>query len=235
LSKIVTIHQPDFMPWMGLFSKIIKADELIVLDHTLNNPKAPEFWCRRVKMLIGGKEHWMSVSLNRSDKQVFIPINEMTLNMDDKSIKKFIQSIELNYKKAPFFKSIFYLIENYFIQHGDSLLKKNIWFIIEVLNNLGYPKHLVYSSQMDPQFSSNEMLIDLLKKRGATTYLCGDGASGYQKDELYTNQNILIQKNNFHHPEYKQFNSPTFTKGLSIIDALMNLGFEQTALLFRTK
>jgi hypothetical protein len=42
------------MPWLGLFNKITNADELIILDHVTNNPKSAEFWCRRVKMLIGG-------------------------------------------------------------------------------------------------------------------------------------------------------------------------------------
>jgi hypothetical protein len=77
------------------------------------------------------------------------------------------------------------------------------------------------------------MLIDLLKKRSATTYLCGNGAGTYQKDELYNQQNIMVKYNNFNHPVYKQFNSTEFLKGLSIIDALMNLGFEATASLVK--
>ena len=118
---IVTIHQPDFMPWLGLFNKINSADEFIILDHVTNNPKAAEFWCRRVKMLIGGKEHWLSVTLKKDQHNTFIPINQMELDMDEKAIKKFIQSIELNYKRAPYFTEIFYLVENYFLLNGSNL------------------------------------------------------------------------------------------------------------------
>jgi len=226
---IVTIHQPDFMPWLGLFNKIKNADEFIILDHTINNPKSPEFWCRRVKMLIGGKDHWMSVSLKKDNNNLFVPIKDMELQIDEKSNKKFLQSIELNYKKAPYFNEIYYLVENYFKMSTNNLSKRNSWFITEVMEKLGINTKIIYSSDLNPIYTSNEMLIDLLKKRNATTYLCGAGASGYQKDELYLAENILVVYNRFIHPTYKQFNSNQFLSGLSIIDPLMNIGFEQTA------
>lgn len=234
MQKTVTIHQPDFMPWLGLFNKINKADEFIVLDHTLNNPKSPEFYCRRVKMLIGGKDHWMSVSLKKDDKNLFIPINEMELQMNEKTTKKFLQSVELNYKKAPYFKDVFYLVEDYFTMSNQNLSQKNSWFITEVMKKLNVTTKVVNSTNLSPQFSSNDMLIDLLEKRKATTYLCGAGASGYQKDILYLSKNIEVTYNCFSHPTYIQFNSKEFIKGLSIIDSLMNLGFEQTEKLVKS-
>lgn len=234
MEKLVTIHQPDFMPWLGLFDKINKAQELIILDHVTNNPKAPEFWCRRVKMLIGGNNHWMSVSLKKDDNNLFIPINSMQLNMDEKSVKKFIQSVELNYKKAAFFKEVFYLIENYFFIASTNLSERNSWFIKEVMKRLNIKTEVYFSADLSPQFSSNDMLIDLLKKRQATSYLCGAGAGSYQIDGLYTNQNIGVIYNQFQHPTYQQFNTKEFVKGLSIIDALMNLGFVETSKLLTT-
>jgi len=231
---IITIHQPDFMPWLGLFNKINNADEFIILDHVTNNPKSPEFWCRRVKMLIGGKEHWMSVTLKKDKLNTFIPIKDMELEMDEKSIRKFIQSVELNYKRAPYFSEVFYLVENYFEVDGNNLRKRNSWFIKEVMNKIGINTTCIFSSELNPQFSSNEMLIDLLKKRDATVYLCGNGSGSYQKDELYLNEGISVKYNQFIHPEYTQFNSSSFIKGLSIIDPLMNLGFKGTTRFFNS-
>lgn len=235
MSKVVTIHQPDFMPWLGLFDKINNADVFIVLDHVTNNPKSAEFWCRRVKMLIGGKEHWMSVNLKKDETDVFIPINKMEIKMDEIAIKKFKQSVELNYKKAPFFSEVFYLIEDYFSAPLLNMCEKNTGFIKEVMKKLEIGTELLFSSQMQPQFSSNEMLIDLLKKANATTYLCGSGAGGYQKDELFLEQGIQVRYNSFVPPAYPQFNSKIFVKGLSILDELMNLGFKGTKDLLNKK
>jgi hypothetical protein len=235
VNKTITIHQPDFMPWIGLFNKINNADELIILDHVTNNPKSSEFWCRRVKMLIGGKEHWMSVTLKKDKLNTFIPINDMELKMDEKNTKKFIQSVELNYKRAPYFSEVFYLIENYFEVEGNNLSRKNIWFIKEVMKKIKINTACIFSSELNPQFSSNEMLIDLLKKRNATVYLCGNGSGSYQKDELYLNEGISVKYNQFIHPVYTQFNSSSFIKGLSIIDTLMNLGFNGTIRFFNNQ
>ena len=230
---LVTIHQPDFLPWLGLFNKINKADHFIILDHVLNNPKAADFYCRRVKMLIGGKEHWMSVTLKKDPDNLFIPINTMELQMDDTSTKKFLQSVDLNYRKAPFFSEVFSLVNDYFYLPTNNLSKKNCWFIIEVMKKLNINTTITYSSDLNPQFTSNEMLIDLLQKSIATTYLCGSGAMSYQNDDLYLKNNIKVEYNNFVHPIYNQFNSKQFLKGLSIIDALMNLGFEETSKLIK--
>lgn len=235
MTKVVTIHQPDFMPWLGLFDKINNADTFIVLDHVTNNPKSPEFWCRRVKMLIGGREHWMSVTLKKDEKEVFIPINKMEINMDESAIRKFKHSVELNYKKAPFFSEVFYLIEKFFSSPLSDLCQKNTEFIKEVMQKLDIRTEVIFSSQMHPQFASNEMLIDLLKKANASVYLCGSGASSYQKDELFVEQGINVKYNSFVHPEYNQFNSLNFVKGLSIIDVLMNCGFKGSMELLKRK
>jgi len=234
IDKIVTIHQPDFMPWLGLFNKINKADELIVLDHVTNNPKDAAFWCRRVKMLIGGKEHWMSVSLKKGN-QPFIPIKEMKMEMDIAAVKKFIKSVEINYKKAPFFNEMFYLVEYYFQITSTNLSERNMWFIKEVMSKLSISTPISLSSELDPQFTSNELLIDLLKKRNASVYLCGGGAASYQNDALFFKENIQVVYNQFDHPVYEQFNSDQFVKGLSIIDVLMNVGFLGTSKLLKLK
>ncbi len=32
MAKVVTIHQPNYLPWIGLFSKVARAEELIIYD-----------------------------------------------------------------------------------------------------------------------------------------------------------------------------------------------------------
>ncbi len=226
--KLVTIHQPDFMPWLGFFNKIAKANSFIVLDHVVNNPKASEFWGRRVKMLVGNREHWMSVTLKRTSDSIFEPISSMEIEENEVSKRKFLQTVELNYKKAPYFQEGFELVTNYFDAHHTNLMRRNMQFIKIVMAKLNIGTELYYSSELNPQGKSNEMLIDLLKRVGASTYLCGGGAAGYQNDELFNANNIHVQYNNFKHPTYPQFNNQSFIPGLSIVDAIMNIGYSNT-------
>jgi hypothetical protein len=236
MRKIITIHQPDFMPWLGLFNKINNADELIVLDHVVNNPKTAHFYCRRVKMMIGGTENWVSVNLKKDPDNLFIPINKMEFNDADKTqFQKLEKTVVLNYKNAPFFKDVFYLVEQYCSSPSAKLVDRNMDFIKEVMKRLEIGTNLVYSSELNVQSKSTSMLVELIKQREGTAYLCGMGASSYQEDELFEKDGIELKYNNFSHPVYTQFNSAEFKNGLSILDALMNMGFDRVTELIRNK
>lgn len=226
--KKVTIHQPDFMPWLGFFNKVKKADLFVVLDHTENNPRDSNFWGRRVTILSNKKELWYSIPLVKPEKGIVaLPINEMQINLtNEKEINKRVQQIKQSYSKHEYFKEVFPLVEKYFSEESASLKKRNMAFITEVMRNLDIDTEVVYSSDLDCKEKSTELLVEILKKVDGEVYLCGGGASGYQDDQLFEENNIALEYNNFNHPIYTQKKSESFVKGLSIIDALMNLGFE---------
>lgn len=224
---IVTIHQPDFMPWLGFFNKVNNADVLVVLDHTENNPRDSAFWGRRVKVLINGQENWFSIPLNKPQNGVIgIPIKEMTINLNlKKEIKKKVLSIKQNYSRHDYFDEIFPLVESYFNNKSDFLLDRNMEFILNVIKGLSINTKIVYSSNLSCHQKSTELLIEIIKKIDGDTYLCGGGASGYQHDHLFKSHDIMLKYNNFTSPKYEQMKSSNFVPGLSIIDPLMNLGF----------
>ncbi len=222
-----TIHQPDFMPWYGFFSKISKSDYWIVLDHTYNNPKDASFWGRRVQILVNGKPYWLSIPLKKSSsKDSFAqPINQMIINTDNtKLFKKLQQTITMSYSKTPYFTKYYYLVENYFNDSSNNLQTRNMAFIIEVMRILKISTKIVYSSDFNLKTKSTELLIDLLKKTDSRTYLCGNGASGYQEDTLFSEHNISLEYNAVNHPQYKQPFTSNCVQGLSILDLLFNIG-----------
>ena len=85
---------------------------------------------------------------------------------------------------------------------------------------------LIRSSDLSTELFSTERLVDLTKFVGGRSYLCGGGAGGYQKDDIFQKSGINLLYQNFLHPAYPQITSTEFVAGLSIVDALMNLGFE---------
>lgn len=226
---LVTIHQPDLMPWLGFFKKIHKANIWVILDHTVNNPRDSAFWGRRVKILISGEAKWLSLPLKKpTDKGVVgIPISEMKYNMAEaKLFRKALASVENSYRKAPFFSEVFPLVKEHLNSNEPSMSERNTTFITSVLNKLKIDTKILYSSGLNCVESSTDLLVEIIQATGGTSYLCGDGASGYQDDNLFMVNDIKLEYNNFQHPEYMQYGSTDFVPGLSIIDALMNIGFE---------
>ena len=77
------------------------------------------------------------------------------------------------------------------------------------------------------------MLSSLTKQVGGTGYLTGKGASSYLDEAVYESAGIRLIQQNFQSAGYFQHNSPAFVSGLSIIDAVMNIGFENVSELLK--
>jgi hypothetical protein len=71
--------------------------------------------------------------------------------------------------------------------------------------------------------TSTERLVSLCKSHSATTYLSGAGGKRYQEETQFNNAGIALQYSDFIHPHYPQ-QGCDFKMGLSIIDALFNVG-----------
>jgi hypothetical protein len=229
---IVTIHQPDFMPWLGFFNKIAKADLWIVLDHVENNPRDAAFWCRRVRVLANGLPAWISVPLRKPDTPgvVGVPINQMRIERSlVRNMKKCRDTVSQAYAKSPHYCEISTLVDEYFARADDSLLTCNMTFIEGVMQSLGIKTTIVYSSDLAPHGASNELLVDLLRKVGARRYLCGNGADGYQVDSFFTSKGLEVARNHFTHPTYQQGNLRTFVAGLSVIDTIAWAGVDRAS------
>jgi len=224
---IATIHQPDFFPWFGFFRKVARSDVWIVLDHVTNNPRDAAFWGRRVRILVNGQPHWLSLTLGRPPEpgQVSMPIHEMTVVPNPTTAPaKLLRTLREAYARAPYFREYEWLVAEHLNDPDNNLMRRNMRFIERVLALLGASPRIVYSSALGPPTSGKTaLLIDLLTAVGASTYLCGLGASGYQDESLFEAAGIRLLHNRFSHPVYRQVGTGDFVEGLSILDALFNM------------
>ena len=230
---IATIHQPDFFPWFGFFRKVARSDVWIVLDHVTNNPRDAAFWGRRVRILVNGQPHWLSLTLGRPPEpgQVSMPIHEMIVVPNPTTAPaKLLRTLREAYARAPYFREHEWLVVEHLNDPDDNLMRRNMRFIERVLALLGASPRIVYSSALGPPTSSKTaLLVDLLAVVGADTYLCGLGASGYQDESLFAETGIRLKYNRFSHPVYRQVGAGEFVEGLSILDALFNVPVAELA------
>ena len=88
---------------------------------------------------------------------------------------------------------------------------------------------IIESSTLNIQNSKTEMLAEICEAVEATHWLHTGGVEGYFEEEIFKSGRLGLVKHDFTHPEYQQYNNPgEFVPGLSIIDPLMNVGFEET-------
>jgi hypothetical protein len=111
----------------------------------------------------------------------------------------------------------------------DSLAEFNLSAIRALSISIGLdPAKFVVGSTLGICGKGNELLVEMVKSVGGTAYLCGDGAVGYQEDERFRGAGIDLVYQRFQHPVYQQRGASEFKEGLSIVDTLMNCGFDAT-------
>ena len=232
MGNVVGIHQPNFMPWLGYFYKIWQSDVFIFLDD-VQFQKTGASYTNRVSININGQSSYLTIPIKR-DSGVS-SINEVKF-LNEKWKKKVIGSLQANYGKSKFFKEnkdfIFELV-NF---SSDNLAEYNINFIKHISHKLEIDTLFVKSSEFDISSTSTQRLIALIKKVEGTVYLSGSGGDNYQEHRLYADEKIELIYNKMPKFEYHQIKTDEFIGGLSILDAIFNIGFDVlTQSLFQKK
>lgn len=223
----VAIHQPNFIPWIGYFQKISLVDKFILFDNIqLERGKT---FTSRTKILIQGKEHWLTVpTINKSNCLLI-----KDTQIDNSSIwkKKHLRTLNSSYKKASFFDEVFPIIENAYSCNSTFITDYNIPLIKAISNYLGLRTEFFVSSEIaipNVNVKGFEKIKELLKAVGATSYLSGSGAGSkrYIDEEQFVSNKIQLKWQSFEIKPYNQLNTNTFIPGLSILDLLFNCGHE---------
>jgi len=224
LHKIVAIHQPNFFPWLGYFDKIIHSDVFIFLDH-VQFPKKGGTWSNRVMLMVGGDARWVTAPIVRNYNGVRA-IRDMEFQENIQWRDNILKTIINNYSKAPFYKDVINFIKPLVLNKENNLSEYNTSAILTIAQRIGITiDKFCWSSKLSHVGTSNEMLISLTRSMEGDTYMCGGGSNGYQDEEIFRNLEVKLLYQNFIHPVYPQKSVNAFIPGLSIIDAVMNVGW----------
>jgi hypothetical protein len=227
---VVAIHQPNFFPWLGYFDKLARADVFVVLD-SVQFPKKQGTWMNRVRVLDNGVPRWLTVPVDRTYHGVR-SVQEMRIAPDAPWRRETIDLLRHCYAKAPFFDAVAPSVEDLIGRPHDFIAELNLASLAALVEWVvpGAPG-MVRSSELNVNGAATDLLIATTKAVGGTAYLSGDGADGYQEDGRFAEEGLELQFQSFAPQPYPQIGSKEFVPGLSVLDALFNLGFEGTAAL----
>ena len=223
MPKIIAIHQPNFFPWLGYFDKMARSDVFVFLDH-VQFPKTGGVWSNRVKMLIAKEPRWVTAPIKR-DFHGVASINKIEWDDGQPWRVKYLKTIAANYSRSPFYRETMEMLVPLVESPITNLSRFNIEAIKVLAKHVGVRhQHTVASSELQLQGTASDLLIEITQKVNGSAYMCGGGAAGYQQDEAFERAGIRLVYQGFEHPKYLQNGSTEFVAGLSIIDALMNIG-----------
>ncbi len=219
--KTIAIHQPNFLPWIGYFAKILAADEFIFLDTSQFSKGSYQ---NRVQIKTPQGAAWLTANVKKG-KVSFVPSNIVKLSDFDRWKVKHLKTIQANYSKSANF-GYFYepLSDFYEASEFEYLCDFNIALIELCCSALGVETNKIFrSSELEISNSNDDALIEICKKVNAKSYLSGSGGRNYQDESKFIENGISLEYSNFKHPKYTQL-WDGFDAGLSIIDLLLNEG-----------
>ncbi|MFW3341630.1 WbqC family protein [Aliarcobacter butzleri] len=230
MKKTVVIHQPDFLPYLGFFHRLLYADLFVILDDVQFIKSG---WHNRdqIKVPYGSKKIWITLSVHKTKTDT--NINQVTISMDSKGKQKFLNQIIENYRKSKYFKEIEPLISRIILNEENNLSLYNINIIKELIKIFDIDIEIIIASTLNHVGKANDMNVDILKKVKATHYLSGVGAKDYHDDVPFEKENIEVIWQDFKHPVYPQLYGE-FIPYLSSIDLLFNCGIEKSREILRS-
>ena len=220
---IISVHQPQYIPWIGSFDKIIRSEGFVFLDRV--QYKAREFQNRN-KIRTKDGFIWLTVPVISKGlgRQL---ICDIEIDNDLPWAKQHLLSLKSWYSRADYFKEYFPFFESTYAGKWDKLIDLNMHIIDFILKKLSVSTPIYFESKLEISSTKTERIVDLCKKLKADIYFSGVGGKDYLETDKFTQGNICLSYQKFTHPKYKQQfckEELDFISHMSILDLLFNEG-----------
>ena len=217
--RTIVILQPTYLPWLGYFDLIHKADIFIIYDHVQFEKDS---WQQRNKIRDKKGEILLTVPVLTKGR-FGQTIKDVVIDKSKNFASSHLKSIKYCYSKSANFMIIFPELEFIYSKSHNYLLDLNLDLINLGVKMLGVKTKMLRSSNLDVKGKKVEALIDICDKLGATDYLSPIGSKEYiEENNLFDISEINLIYQNFQHPTYKQINYSDFISHLAFIDYLFN-------------
>lgn len=224
--KIVAIHQPNYIPWLGYFSKIAACHEFVFHDNVEHSKRYPTRRTMIRKSVSDSTPVWLSVPLQKHSDFAFI--RDLRVDMTTDWASRHLKKIGGVYGAYPHFEPIFTLLREIYdqVKRLDSLAEVNIHFIKQISAWLELNPAFHLSSELPCTGKASEYNIAMVKYLGGKVYLSGKGGGNYQDEADYLANQISLRYNKFTDTFRTVY--PVRPINYSILDFMFEEGIEGT-------
>lgn len=213
----VGIMQPYFLPYIGYWQLLNAVDKYVIYDD-VNYIKRG--WINRNRILVGKEAKFITIKVKAASQNKLI--NELDIALEAKDRMILLRTIEENYKKAPFFKEVFLVIEEIINYQEDNLAKFIEFSLRKICGYLNITTELILSSELkkDTSLRAEDKILEICKELNATEYYNAIGGQELYSVENFKKEGIELKFLETEKIEYEQFDNE-FIPYLSILDLMM--------------
>ncbi|NED98523.1 WbqC family protein [Phytoactinopolyspora alkaliphila] len=217
----VSVHQPNFLPWIKLLDKILGSDVYVVYD-TVQYTKSEYHARQRVKTHTGTV--WLSVPVLhvRGAHQL---LKDVRIDNSQPFRRRHLKVLGMSYGSAPYFDEVFPVLQDVYAREHERLVDLNTDLIEAICSYLGAEVLMIRAGSVPHGGDKTERLVQLVENVGGTDHLTSTFGAGHQEVDWqrFRRAGIGVRAQCFEHPEYPQIGRG-FTAGLAAIDMLFACG-----------
>lgn len=228
----VSINQPAYLPWLGYFDRITISDLHVVLDQVQFEKNSVT---NRNKIRTSAGWSWLTVPIKTKGKFGALEINTIEIDNSTNWSEKHWKTICQCYGKTPFFDQHSPALAEIYGRSWDRLLDLtnhlNDYFLHEALK---ITTPIRYGSELSSEGEKDDLVLNICRDVGATTYLSGPFGRDYLDEEKFLQAGIKIEYRDYVHPLYQQRYQP-FEPYMSAMDLIMNCGDKSLEILMSSQ
>jgi hypothetical protein len=222
--KIVSAHQPAFMPWIGLIHKVFLSDVFIFMDIAKFRKRA---FMHRNRIEINSTPHFIGLKVNnQSDFKLCSEINISEHHQLD--LIKMKEKILFSYQKSEYMNDLEDFLENGSNDNSKSLNEiclSQLSFLCKKLdiNTKIIKESDIISIEDTKKIDASQRLLNHAEITNANIYVTGINSKDYLDESLFKKNNVnhLVQKF-----DYKNFlNYQNCIEPLSIVHQIAKIGY----------
>lgn len=217
---IVGIHQPAYLPWLGYFDRIQAVDLFIYLD-TVQFQKGS--FQNRNRVLTHNGPAWLTIPVETAGKLYSTLLMDVSIDNSQNWQAKHWGTLRMNYAGAPMFRELAPKIEPFYVRPWLRL-SDLCWEMMTMFNGmLGIGTKIVRASELgEVDGRKSDLVLNLCRRVGATTYLSGSQGRDYLDIESFRSSGIDVQFQNYFPAPYPQ-SAVDFVPALGVVDFLFNV------------
>jgi hypothetical protein len=223
----VVVLQPGYLPWLGFFDQLRRADIFVYYDDVQYDKHG---WRNRNRIKTQHGPQWLTVPVRRGGLG---PVRILDVELDARIAwaRKHVATLRQAYARAPFIHRYLPVVDELLHRKWDRLVDLDIAGAALIAEWLGVRRRIERSSALGIGGDRSERLINICRHFGATTYVSGDAARSYLDVPLFERNGIRVEWQQYVHPTYPQLHGD-FVPFLSALDLLLNCGDEAASIAF---
>jgi hypothetical protein len=216
----LAIMQPYFFPYIGYWQLIRAVDRFVILDDVNFINRG---WVNRNRILVNGAPKFVTVPLAHASQNKHIC--DIAMQPDSYWRRKLVRSIEITYRRAPYFEEVFPLIERLIAHEADGLAGYLANQLAVLSSFLGIETEWVPSSHCygNGHLAGQQRILDICIAEHASTYVNLPGGQSLYDATAFHQSGMTLRFLKSMPISYRQ-RTAEFVPNLSLIDVLMENG-----------